>query len=299
MGDKAYSDLMKELWGSPGIWNVKKTYVDIARRIGVDEETVRNRVKSLRETGFLVGWRLVPNPVLLDRSPAFMFLSFQDREAKEDAISKLARLDGTIVVTSFYGNDALISLYDDEERSSAKEITKSGIRAQTVTTPGINMPAPLAPKMTVTDWMIARAMIRNAEKSPEEIAKELKTSMRTVNRRLNSMMEERAIFIQPRVNLKAGGGVSYQLIVHAKEDKKSEVDQLVATRIGNLIFRASMPENGLIFGFIGSNVAEGTEILRWAKKIDGVSDARMNIVEDVVHVFDWLEREIDKKIEKS
>ena len=65
--NKAYSDLMRELWGSTDIWNTKKSYIEIAARLGVDEETVRNRVKHLRDVGFLLGYRLVPNPTLLGR----------------------------------------------------------------------------------------------------------------------------------------------------------------------------------------------------------------------------------------
>lgn len=43
-------------------------------------------------------------------------------------------------------------------------------------------------------------------------------------------------------------------------------------------------------------MAEGDEILTWVQEQPGVRSARMNIVEDLVDVFDWLEIEIDRRI---
>ena len=108
--DKAYSDLMRELWGSPDIWNTKKSYIEIAARLGVDEETVRNRVKHLRDTGFFLGYRLVPNPVLLGRTFASLRIEFKDRESKQEAIPRLALMDGVINIGSTYDKSALVTL---------------------------------------------------------------------------------------------------------------------------------------------------------------------------------------------
>jgi hypothetical protein len=107
------------------------------------------------------------------------------------------------------------------------------------------------------------------------------------------MMDARAIFNMPLVNIKKTNGVSYQMIVHCNDSGKSDIDAQVTKRIPNLIFKASAARNDLIFGFNSTNIAEGGEILKWAKKLPGVGLVRMNIVENVVHVFDWLEKEID------
>src|SRR2546428_7032655 len=102
---------MRELWGSPDIWNTKKSYVGIAAKLGVDEETVRNRVKHLRDTGFLLGYRLVPNPVLLGRTFASLRIEFLDRDAKQAPIPTLARRDGIINIASTYHQRALVTLF--------------------------------------------------------------------------------------------------------------------------------------------------------------------------------------------
>lgn len=68
------------------------------------------------------------------------------------------------------------------------------------------------------------------------------------------------------------------------------MDRVVTSRIRNLIFKAADSTNTLIFGFSGRNVAEGKELSDWLRKQLNVRSVRINIVEDVVHVFDWLER---------
>ena len=292
--DKSYSDLMKELWGSPGLWSQKKTYVEIARKLGVDEETVRNRVRILKESGFLLGWRLLPNLALFGRSSYFVFLEFQNEEDKEKAIPKIAGQGGVIVIANIYGNSLLVTMADDPKINSAKKVSELAEKAESFTTPGMNLPGVLSFKMTKTDWQIIKLMVRDAERKVTDIAKEVKLSTKSVNRRLNEMMNSRAIFIMPVVDLRKAGGISYQLLVEAGEGKKSKVNEAVSSKIPNLVFRASAAKNDLIFGFNGTNIAEGSEILKLVKKVPEVKSAKLNIVENVVHVYDWIEKEVEK-----
>ena len=292
--DKSYSDLMRELWGSPGLWSQKKTYVEIARKLGVDEETVRNSVKYMKENGFLLGWRLLPNPSLLGLSSYFVFLEFENPEAKEEAIPTLAKFEGVTIITSIYGNSLLITVLDDNKMTFSKRLCEVPTMksSKSYSTQGMAFPGLLQLKVTKTDWQIMKLLLRDAEKNVSEIARTVKLSTKTVNRRLNELMNSRAIFIMPRVNLRKSGGISYHLLVETAEDKISEVEQLVAERVGNLVFRASASKNDQIFGFNGTNIAEGNDLLKWVKRLPQVRSAKMNIIEHVVSVYDWLQKEV-------
>jgi DNA-binding Lrp family transcriptional regulator len=208
VADKSYSDLMKELWGSPSLWSQKKTYVEIARKLGVDEETVRNRVKVLKESGFLLGWKFLPNFALFGRTSYFVFLEFQNEDEKEQAISKVAKEDGVILIANIYGNSLLVTMADDPKvNSAAKKVSELAESAESFATPGMNLPGLLSFKMTKTDWQIIKLLLRDAERKLAEIAKEVKLSTKSVNRRLNEMMNSRAIFIMPVVDLRKTGGI--------------------------------------------------------------------------------------------
>jgi len=286
---------MRELWGSPDIWNMKKSYIEIAAKLGVDEETVRNRVKHLRDTRFFLGYRLVPNPVLLGRTFASLRIEFKDRESKQAAIPRLALMDGVINIGSTYDKSTLVTLLADRDQDFSKLVVGLGIDGEVSWVPGLGLRTTKF-RMTRLDWEIVSLLLRDAERKLDEIAKQLKVSTRTVKRRLNMMMKETAIFTMPMVDLRKTEGISYQLRVQSEQGKKSEVEKSVIAKIGNVIFRASDSQNGSVFGFTGANIAEGNDILEWVKQQPAVKSATMTIAERVVQVFDWIESEVKKRV---
>src|SRR5438128_10997862 len=153
--------------------------------------------------------------------------------------------------------------------------------------------------MTKLDWEIISLLLRDAERKPDDLAKQLRVSTRTVKRRLNMMMKESAIFIMPMVDLRKTEGISYQLRVQSERGKKSEVEKSVVAKIGNVVFRASDSQDGSVFGFTGANVAEGNDLLEWVKQQPGVISASMTIDEGDVQVFDWIESEVDMRVPTS
>src|SRR5437879_12660331 len=124
---------MRELWGSPDIWNTKKSYIEIAAKLGVDEETVRNRVKHLKDTGFLIGYRLVPNPAVLGRTFASLRIERQDRESKQVAIPRLAKIAGIINIGSTHDKSVLITLLAIDEQESSKLLLGIGVEGEMAT----------------------------------------------------------------------------------------------------------------------------------------------------------------------
>ena len=286
---------MRELWGSPDIWNTKKSFTEIAAKLGVDEETVRNRVKHLRGTGFFLGYRLVPNPVLLGRTFASLRIEFKDRESKQAAIPRLALMDGVINIGSTYDKSVLVTLLAHEDKDFSKLIIGLGVEGEVSWVPGLGLRT-TSFRMTRLDWEIVNLLLRDAERKLDDIAKQLRVSTRTVKRRLNMMMKETAIFTMPMVDLRKTEGISYQLRVQIEQGKKSEVEKSIVAKIGNVIFRASDSQNGSVFGFTGANVAEGNDILEWVKQEPGVNSASMTIAEKVVQVFDWVEREVERRM---
>src|SRR5213594_844559 len=130
---------MRELWGSPDIRNTKKSYIEIAAKLGVDEETIRNRVKHLRDTGFFLGYRLVPNPVLFGRTFASHRIEFKDRESKQAAIPRLAQLDGVINIGSTYDKSVLGTLLADQDQDFSKPIVGLGVEGEVSWVPGLGV----------------------------------------------------------------------------------------------------------------------------------------------------------------
>ena len=293
--DKAGADLVMELWGSPERWNARKSYADVARKLGVDEETVRNRLRRMRESGLLLGWCLFPNPALLGRTAVSLLLDFDASSSKEDAILRLKRVEGVINIASNYGNTLEVMVFDDGEGLSSRQVEKIDVLAKVQRVPSMRFPR-TSYRMTPTDWQIVKLMLRNAERKVSEVAAQLNILPKSVKRRLDSMMDSSAIFVVPMVDQRRSSGVSYRLLIETKDGRRLEVDSLLSSRIENLRFKAADSGNGFIFGFSGKNVEEGNKVMRWVKQLEGVKSARMTIVEEVFYVFDWLEQEAGRRV---
>ena len=296
--EKADADLVMELWGSPERWNARKSYADVARKLGVDEETVRNRLRRMRESGHLLGWCLFPNPALLGRAAVSLLLEFDASSSKEDAILRLKRVEGVVDIASNYGNSLEVMVFDDGKGVSSREVEKVDVLAKVQRVPSMRFPR-TSYRMTPTDWQIVKLMLRDAESKVSDVAAQIKISSKSVKRRLDAMMDSSAIFVVPMVDQRRSSGLSYRLIVETKDGRRSEVDGLLSSRMENLRFKAADSGNGLIFGFSGKNVEEGNKVMRWVKHLQGVKSARMTIVEQVFYVFDWLEREAGRRIARS
>jgi len=112
------------------IWKsaIAPTYADertslreIARSLGADDMTVRNRFRRMQESGALSTWQLVVNPSLFGFKILEILIDVQPESAKADVIRKMKLVHGVIVIVNFYGKSMKIILGYDSEK--IKEIS--------------------------------------------------------------------------------------------------------------------------------------------------------------------------------
>ena len=188
--------IIKELTSPSSFrWDVRESYARIAEKLGVDEETVRRRVKRARESGFLKGWQLVLNPHLVGRESAGVQIEVDNEQRKNAVISQIEQLDGIVIVIDFHGRGLRVIFYHEGQEDLSEKIRLiSSIcgRKEIVLWRGGFPPCSL--KLKRTDWEIMKALRNNPRRSPSEVAEEVGVSTRTVKRRLTMMTECRAFY---------------------------------------------------------------------------------------------------------
>ena len=99
--------IMKEL-GSPASpqWNVRESYANIGKKLGVDEETVRKRIKRAKELGSLSPWLMKVNPRLIGCQAAGMDVEVEDEDGKAEALLKIMALQASSRSLIFKGEDS-------------------------------------------------------------------------------------------------------------------------------------------------------------------------------------------------
>jgi DNA-binding Lrp family transcriptional regulator len=290
-------NIMKELSITPSHWNVKRSYAEVAKKIGIDEETVRIRIQSLKQSGFLLGWRLILNANLIDRESHILALELFDVEKKDRTIAEISQMDGVVLIQSFYGKILLVTVFSKNEElgRQMKKIT-SITRSKIFTHWKVKLPR-CKHKAKQTDWMIIGALLKNADKKIPEIAHELKVSAKTVKRRINMMMGSSAFYLQPILDLtKVVGALPCQLLVQCSAANKSMIDGMIISKFERIVFSLTDSMTHSIFTIICVNLAEAQSILKEVQKLEGVSLAKVEIIEELMYVHDWLAKEIRSQV---
>ena len=278
-------------------WNVRESYASIARRIGVDEETVRKRIKRAEKVGSVVRWRVLVAPNLIGCVDAYVDLEVSGSKSKPDAISQLKHLDGVINVLDFEGKGLFI-LFDSEPGEPLDRKLKliSGIcGAEGLTTWNRTVP-PCDLDLSETDWKIIWAIRGEPRKNLSQVAREAGVSIRTVNRRLNLLTEHKAIFLLGHPDFGRAPGVSANLLVHVTDpSKKVLVSDKIGAKFGTIVFGAPISPGLLFYNIAFENLTQANQAKEWVDGLEGVKETRLGIMKELTLVTDWIDEEIKKR----
>jgi DNA-binding Lrp family transcriptional regulator len=292
--------IIKEL-GSPSSpqWNVRETYSNIARRIGVDEETVRRRLKRAEKLGSLPGWKMMINPHLIGCDAASIDIEVGNEETKEKAISTVSQIEGVIKILDFQGKGLQITLYYPDPLALDRKVKQIASACSSMSEPTIwEMRFPSSDiRMTKTDWMIVRAMLDDARKSLEDVSKDVGVSARTVERRVTSMSAARVVYLQGTPNFKNFAGLSCVFLVYCPDtEKKKSVDQIVLSKVERIELANTSARHYSTFVTAFENLSQSDEFIKWIREQDGVKKVKLGIMKNLIVIQDFLRKKIAEQI---
>lgn len=292
--------ILREI-GSPRTvqWNVRESYASIAKRVGVDEETVRKRIKRMEGIGLIMGWRVMVNPSLIGCSYAFIDLEVQNTASKPDILSQLKLVEGVVALMNFEGGGITIFLYAEAGDALTRKAQLIGLMCGTEkpTVELIGIP-PYTLLVTATDWRIIWAIRNEPRKNLTDIARETKMSTRTVNRRLSLLTERGAFFLIGLPNLKRASGVSANFLIFCAEPGAgASVAGRIAEEFDNIVFGSPLTARHLSYNMVFNNLIEIDEALELIKRIEGVQKVRLGIMREMIFVPDWLDGQIRKHLD--
>ena len=280
-------------------WDVRISYARVAAGLHVDEQTVRNRLRRMNEARFLRGWQLILNPALLGREAAIVELRVDDSESKPEVISQLKLLEGVTVIGDFYGKElAVTTLYENAATLERQiRLFASLCRCRTPVSWRLGFP-PCELTPTRTDWRIMQALRRDGRARLSNVARSLRLSTRTVKRRMIQLVDGNAFYLDPILDVRKVGGIRCRFWVTSEASRKQAVDKAILSGLPRIISTHLAPREYSLFFAHLSNASEVREILKWMKKLGGVREVRLTIGVEIIHVQEWLEGEIEKRLSK-
>jgi len=278
-------------------WDVRISYANVAKGLAIDEQTVRNRLRHMNDVGFLQGWQLILNPILLAWEAAVVELRVGESVSKKEVISRLRLLERVTLIEDFYDRELAVHILYENESAVKKQVkliaSLCGCPAPVWWKLGFP-PCTLIP--TKTDWRIIQELQANARGSLSDVARKLKLSTRTVKRRMSHLAEGNAFYLDPLLNVGKVGGVRCRFWVVCEASKKQAVDAKILSVLTRIISTHTAPEEHSLFVVHCANASEVQEISQWLGKLDGVKEVRSNIDVEHVHLSEWVDREIERRL---
>ncbi len=291
-------DILENKATSPLDTSVRKPWSSVARRLQVDENTVKNRVEKLRRSGFLKGWCVGVNPNLVGQRMAQVWFDVGSSSAKQPVIQKLSLIPGVAVIKDLFGPSLCIVLFYEGERTLKKttELISSIAGSSSVTWKDEPFPT-CEIAFSKDDLRIVRTLQKEPQKPYTDIAKELDLSSRTVKRRIRRLAEGKALYLIAELNPRflSGGIVCGLLVSHDESGSKSLSERRIVSHLGDQLLFADLddPRHGY-FALIIENVASAQDILNWALTQEGVSEGRIDIVQEVISLYGVYEEQLEK-----
>jgi DNA-binding Lrp family transcriptional regulator len=304
--DSIDAGIIRELSGPDGSyqWNVRHSYSAIAHKLGVDEETIRRRVRSLWRQGYIRGSELVINPYLLGREPVRVLLNVGNPQlSKKNVISQIKLIDGVLLIIDTLGEGLQVILFCENEETIARRTELVAAICQSKEDPWIlrNLDAlgfnRCKVKLSKTDLLVLKSLRTDPRKSTAKVASETGVSTRTVERRIHTLTEAGAFYHMFQLDFQKLNGVTASTTVSFRDEKtKRKLDPVISAKLEGLFYSKTSAKITSQFNFASKNVGETEEIYEWIRGLDGVVQARMGIIKQYILNSSWIDGEIDRML---
>jgi DNA-binding Lrp family transcriptional regulator len=106
---KIFREFVNDRGSCPLQSDMRQSFMNVARKLEIDRGTLRDRMMKLRESGFLKGWFVFPNPGLFDLGVAHVRGDVQST-MKEDAMRKIRLVQGIWTVVNHFESSMRVVL---------------------------------------------------------------------------------------------------------------------------------------------------------------------------------------------
>jgi DNA-binding Lrp family transcriptional regulator len=272
----------------------------IAKKIGADGNTVKQRLRKMMKSGFIQYFQIYPNFRLLGMQGTAYAFQVPDVLEKNEIIEKCALVDGITEIHNFIGRTicidfAYLNTADEKRRL---ELFRKLTRCDSPQRFYERVMPPVQIQLSNLDWRIINALRYDAFKPLSKVAQELGLSRKTVHRRFERMAQNNAIIIAPLVDpADIPNTITHVLLLYPDTKRWEEVVSKAMNEFSESCFlsRTSPPGNAMIC-LAASTLAETEENLIKARRIEGMNDVKLLVLKQMLEYTQWVDSMIDRKI---
>jgi DNA-binding Lrp family transcriptional regulator len=277
----------------------------IGRKLGLDEKTVRVRVKKMEDDGFIKYYQAMPNLALfqLKNMNTYRFEAL-NIATKHRVLEYVQELQFIVEAIDYLGQVASISISGTsseeigqvaDELANRFELYKWVLGSRI-----IREPVSIADRL---DWQIIQKLRYDALSSIKEISESLSITPRMVEYRIKKLLGSGTLLVRAIINSqKQQGLIFYELEISVDEAKQYEVIKRLSKIYAEKLWSVRTLAVGILLAnFFAFTLAEPEEAYVNTLKLEGVRSCSLFIFKETVEPKrpNWTDGLIEQKIAPS
>lgn len=276
--------------------------VNMARRFGVRDELLRERIARLEHDGVISGYEIYPNFRHLGLDATTFHYRLPDDGSKAAAVDEAAAFDGVFGVYGYLDPHVCVDICYRSPADRARRLDVLGKlmgNARPLVLWQRHLPT-VERALDRLDWRIIQGLRGAAKRPLEDVAQSLGTSVRTVRRRYSRLANEGSIDVVPNVDPTRIAG-TLLLEFHIHFDGTSSVPaRKVLEILDEHWFSAWTPPDSEIAGQVvvlcGESVARFEELRQAVQALAAVRSVRVLVPSRVAFDGSWIDDAIEERI---
>jgi DNA-binding Lrp family transcriptional regulator len=257
----------------------------ISRKMGLDEKTVRLRIRKMEESGFIKYYQARPNLSLLGmKYNCSCRFEAMNVPTKYGVLDYIQNLYGVVEAYDYLGPIVSVAMAGASETDIASltgqiagrfELTKMSLGAQ-------RLRDMQREKLDTLDWKIIQKLRYDAHVTAKEVADALSITQRMSEYRIEKLLDSGFVTIRPVINpLSQQGVVFYELGVSIESLNRTE-EMLRQKHSGNIWSMHTAPNGTIVMDMFGFKLAEPEERAMELLSMEGVKWCSIAVLKEVI-----------------
>jgi DNA-binding Lrp family transcriptional regulator len=277
----------------------------IGRKLGLDEKTVRVRVKKMEDDGFIKYYQALPSLALfqLKNMNTYRFEAL-NIATKHRVIQYVQELPFIVEAIDYLGQVVSVSISgtssEEIDQVAAGLANRFELYKWILGSRIIKGPVSVADRL---DWQIIQELRYDALSGVKELSESLSITPRMVEYKIKKLLGSGMLLVRAIINSqKQQGLIFYELEMSVDETKQYEVIKRLSEIYAEKLWSVRTLAAGvLLANFFAFTLAEPEEAYVNTLKLEGVRSCSLFIFKETIEPKrqNWMDRLIEQKIESS
>jgi DNA-binding Lrp family transcriptional regulator len=277
----------------------------IGRKLGLDEKTVRVRVKKMEDDGFIKYYQAMPSLALfqLKNMNTYRFEAL-NIATKQRVIEHIQELTYIVEAIDYLGQVVSVSITgtssEEIDRVASDLANTFELYKWILGSRIIKKPVSVADRL---DWQIIQELRYDALSGVKELSESLSITPRMIEYRIKKLLASEMLLVRAIINSqKQQGLIFYELEMSVDETKRYEVIKRLSEIYAEKLWSVRTLAAGvLLANFFAFTLAEPEEAYVNALKLEGVRSCSLFIFKEIVEPKrpNWMDGLIEQKIASS